>query len=84
MAGRIYIPQRVRALDSPILSGFLPAGDDFSYGEFVNDGLSLVAKYRRPGDTVMSLDFTNPFSYSLGNETGARGNNGVAIPNNVQ
>jgi hypothetical protein len=66
VAGRIYIPNRVAPLHSPILGGFIPAGDDFSYGEFVNDGLALVNRYRRPGDTVMSLDFTNPFSYSLG------------------
>jgi len=37
-----------------------------SYVELVNDGLSLVNQYRRPGDTVMSLDFSNPFSYALG------------------
>jgi hypothetical protein len=65
VAGRIYIPHRVAPLQSPILNGFIPAGDDFSYGEFVNDGLALVNRYRHPGDTIMSLDFTNPFSYSL-------------------
>jgi hypothetical protein len=37
-----------------------------SYVDLVNDGLSLVSRYRRPDDTVMSLDFSNPFSYSLG------------------
>ena len=37
-----------------------------SYVELVNDGLALVNQHRRPDDTVMSLDFSNPFSYALG------------------
>ncbi len=35
------------------------------YVEIVNDGLALVAKYRQPDDTLISLDFSNPVSYSL-------------------
>jgi hypothetical protein len=66
VAGRVYIARRLPPLRSPILSGLITAGDDYLYGEFLNDGLSLVAKVRRPGDTIMSLDFTNPFSYCLG------------------
>ncbi len=66
VAGRVYIARRLPPLESPILSGFVPAGDDYWYGGFVADGLSLVTKFRRSGDTIMSLDFTNPFSYSLG------------------
>jgi hypothetical protein len=34
--------------------------------DLVNDGLALVNQHRRPDDTVMSLDFSNPFSYALG------------------
>ncbi|HEX7361138.1 MAG TPA: hypothetical protein VF283_11675 [Bryobacteraceae bacterium] len=52
-------------MHSRLLSGFVPVGPDQPYTNFVNDGLGLVKKYRRPGDTVMSLDFTNPFSYGL-------------------
>src|ERR1039458_8260998 len=37
-----------------------------SYVDLVNDGLALVNQHRHPGDTVMSLDFSNPFSYALG------------------
>jgi hypothetical protein len=37
-----------------------------SYVDFVNDGLTLFTQHRRPDDTVMSLDFSNPFSYALG------------------
>ncbi len=66
VAGRVHIAHRLPPLKSPVLSGFIPAGDDYWYGDFVNDGLSLVTKFRRPADTVMSLDFSNPFSYSLG------------------
>ncbi|MGH9772900.1 MAG: hypothetical protein ACRD4Q_14590, partial [Candidatus Acidiferrales bacterium] len=47
------------------LSDFVPVGPDQPYTDFVNDGLRLVKEYRRPGDTLMSLDFTNPFSYGL-------------------
>lgn len=36
------------------------------YVELVNDGLRLLNQHRRPGETVMSLDFSNPFSYALG------------------
>ncbi|MDQ6700997.1 MAG: hypothetical protein M3Z36_12525, partial [Acidobacteriota bacterium] len=48
------------------LAHFVPIDSDTEYREFVNDGLSLVQQHRQPGDTVMSLDFTNPFSYGLG------------------
>jgi hypothetical protein len=65
VVGRIHIAHRLPPLSSPVLSGFIPAGVDYWYGNFVNDGLSLVTRFRRPGDTIMSLDFTNPFSYSL-------------------
>jgi len=34
--------------------------------DYVNDGLTLVDQYRLPDDTIMSLDFSNPFSYALG------------------
>jgi hypothetical protein len=37
-----------------------------SYVDLVNDGLALLNQHRRPDDTVMSLDFSNPFSYALG------------------
>ena len=32
-----------------------------SYVDLVNDGLALVNQHRRADDTVMSLDFSNPF-----------------------
>jgi hypothetical protein len=54
------------AMDSPLLYGFVPVKEDRLYSKYVNDGLALVRAHRRPGDTIMSLDFTNPFSYGLG------------------
>ena len=47
-----------------VLDGFRTF--EASYVDLVNDGLALVQQYRRPDDTVMSLDFSNPFSYALG------------------
>ena len=48
------------------LASFVPVSNGIEYGTFVNDGMVLLNAYRLPGDTVMSLDFTNPFSYGLG------------------
>jgi hypothetical protein len=47
-----------------VLAGFRTF--EASYVDLVNDGLVLVKQHRRPDDTVMSLDFSNPFSYALG------------------
>src|ERR1035438_1630442 len=44
-----------------------------SYVDLVKDGLALVNQHRRPDDTVMSLDFSNPFSYALGMRPAAGG-----------
>ncbi len=48
------------------LSGFTTGPDDDWYAQLVNDGVPLVERFKRPNDTLMSLDFTNPFSYGLG------------------
>lgn len=48
------------------LATFIPTGTDSWYRAFVNDGLALVKQNRAPGDTLMCLEFTNPFSYGLG------------------
>jgi hypothetical protein len=47
-----------------VLAGF--RSFEGSYVDLVNDGLALLNQHRRLGDTVMSLDFSNPFSYALG------------------
>jgi hypothetical protein len=52
------------AFDAPVLAGFRSC--DRPYVDLVNDGLRLVNRHRRSGDTIMSLDFSNPFSYALG------------------
>ncbi len=48
------------------LDGFTTGPDDDWYAQLVNNGVPLVNAHRRPNDTIMSLDFTNPFSYGLG------------------
>jgi hypothetical protein len=50
--------------DAAPLEGF--RCDDRDYVRWVNDGLKLVRQYRLAGDTVMTLDLGNPFSYALG------------------
>jgi hypothetical protein len=50
---------------SQALQEFVPVTDDSSYTNRVNDGFRLLKLYRKPGERVMSLDFTNPFSYGL-------------------
>lgn len=49
---------------SPRLAGFRTT--ERRYVALVNDGLDLLNKHRRQDDTVMSLDFSNPFSFGLG------------------
>jgi hypothetical protein len=52
------------SFSAPVLAGF--RSYEKGYVDFVNDGLTLINQHRRPDDTVMSLDFSNPFSYALG------------------
>ncbi len=47
----------------PALAGF--SAFDVNYVHFVDDGLALARQHRRPDDTIMSLDFSNPFSYAF-------------------
>ena len=48
------------------LRQFVPVNDDVRYTYIINDGFRLLKLYRKPGERVMSLDFTNPFSFGLG------------------
>lgn len=61
IADRAAVP-----LNSPLMRKIVPVRDSESYRDFVNDGIQLLNGHRRVGDTVMSLDFSNPFSYGLG------------------
>ncbi len=54
-----------QGMNSAVLYGFVPIDDDAWYSDYVNSGLAMLSKYRRPGETIMSLDFTNPFAYGL-------------------
>jgi hypothetical protein len=51
------------SFNAPLLAQF--RSYERGYVDLVNDGLTLVNQYRRPDDTIMSLDFSNPFSYAL-------------------
>ena len=53
-------------LAGPTLAKFIPTGTDAGYRAFVNDGMALINQHRAPGDTLMSLEFSNPFSFGLG------------------
>ncbi|HXK05054.1 MAG TPA: hypothetical protein VMS37_21810 [Verrucomicrobiae bacterium] len=61
---QVWAEEPHSTFNSPVLAGF--RSFDRPYVDLVNDGLALVAEHRRPGDTIMSLDFSNPFSYALG------------------
>ena len=50
--------------NSPELAGIRDV--DAPYVAFVNDGIALLQRNHGSGETVVSLDFSNPFPYSLG------------------
>ncbi len=64
--GQRMLLHHTKAFNMPRLSGFTTGPDDDWYAELVNNGVPLIEKFRRPTDTLMSLDFTNPFSYGFG------------------
>jgi len=51
--------------DAPALRQFVPISYEQAYTEGENDGFRILKQYRRPGERVMSLDFSNPFSYGM-------------------
>jgi hypothetical protein len=61
---RAWNPRVNATFHPPVLAGFRTL--DREYVEFLNDGFALLEQHRRNGETVMSLDFSNPFSYALG------------------
>lgn len=62
--GRVSAHSQSLAHFSPaVLSGFTTIQHD--YADFLNDGFDLLTRYRQPSDTVVTLDFTDPFSFAL-------------------
>jgi hypothetical protein len=57
---------------APTLAGF-NSTVEHDYVEYVNEGCNLLNLHRRPDDTVLSLNFTNPFSFGLGMKPPAGG-----------
>ena len=62
---RVLASHTLTAFKSPVLSGFTTGWEDDWYAALVNDGFPLVEKNKHPNDSLMSLDFTNPYSYAL-------------------
>ncbi len=75
--GRFRTAPHFAKMDAERLHGFVTEGDDAPYTLFVNDGFKLLYRERRGDETVMCLDFTNPFSYGLGIKPAAGGANGL-------
>ncbi len=50
---------------APALAGFNSTVER-RYVEFVNEGCELLNQHRQPNDSVLALNFTNPFSFGLG------------------
>jgi hypothetical protein len=53
-------------LNTPVWSGFSFTSDDKPYADLINDAFTLVQANRRPGETVLPLHSSDPFSYGLG------------------
>lgn len=69
LAGAQWVKMHsARAADrfqGPALRQFVIVKGDAGYTNYVNNGFGLLQQHRKPGERVMSLDFTNPFSYGL-------------------
>lgn len=61
---RIVMVPKERPLEGALLYGFVPTTDAF-YTSQVNDGVELLRKHRIKNETIMCLDFTNPFSVAM-------------------
>jgi hypothetical protein len=57
---------------APTLVGFNSTVER-DYVEYVNEGCNLLQLHRQPHDTVLSLNFTNPFSFALGMKPPSQG-----------
>ncbi len=55
-----------RTFDTEKLRGFSVCGPESSYVDYVQEGFRLIDSHRQEGDSVFSMDFSNPFSYGLG------------------
>jgi len=84
LAGVIHKISARRDARTQFHSARLAGFSTFEYGyvDFVNDGLHLVEQFRRPGDTIMSMDFSNPFSYTLAMPPARGGTTGLQFRTN--
>ena len=58
-------PQAYTGFTAPVLAGFNSTVER-DYVKYVNEGCDLLNRYRKPGESVISLNFSNPFSFALG------------------
>jgi hypothetical protein len=76
------------SFDAPRLAGLVSYenGGDVpyvrDYAEQVNDGMSLLKGHLRPNDTLVSLDYSNTFSYALGVKPALGGATWLSYGNN--
>lgn len=62
---KVHAARSAPRFESPVLRQFVPVKEDYDYTVIVNHGFDMLRQHRRPGERVMSLDFTNVFSYGL-------------------
>lgn len=78
---RVFVYKNLVDMQAPRLRGFATDDLNSDYTPFVNDGVNLLMRFRRPGETIMSLDFSNPFSYGLGIKPAPGGASGLQFNN---
>ena len=60
-----------------LYDGHIPRSNGRVLANYVNDGVALLERESRPGETILSIDMTNPFPYALER---APAHGGVASP----
>ena len=66
VAHKIRMGKQYPPFPGPLLGDFIPIREDDGYRLFVDDGFTLLESFVKQKDSVISLDFSNPFSYGLG------------------
>ena len=70
---------------APLLlyDGATPGSNGTIYTTYVNDGAALLRRVSGPGETVITMDMTNPFSYALGRKPALGGIAAAAYGNTL-
>ncbi len=78
---RFHANAHIPHMKGPRLSGFATDGQELWYAGWVNDGIDLLERLRKPEESIMCLDFSNPFSYGLAAKPAPGGTNGLHYKN---